>query len=104
MDTRRILCRRQGGTFVVDLGREAEPAVFYLSREEAAAFAEGLESEIAYGVLGVEVFGRAAAPIMIADVAMSQQEARSLLVAVQTALNQKDERQSAVILWQREGF
>ena len=98
------MCRRHGGVFVVDVSSEARPAVFYLSREEAAAFAEALEAEVTYRALGVEVLDKADAPIIIADVVMSQQEARSLLVSVQGALDREDEPQSEVIRWQREGF
>jgi len=107
MPRQTIVCCRQGDVFVVDLGSEAQPAVFYLTQEETAAFAESLEAEITYRLLQVEVFGKTNgddAPMIIADVAFTQQDARRLLVALQVMLDKEEQPKRRASTWQREGF
>jgi hypothetical protein len=107
MAERRIVCRRHGDVFVIDLGRRSEPAVFYLTGEEASAFAEALELEVTYRAVEVELLcrvGAADVPIIIADVTFTQQEARRLLDELQALLDRQDEPRLQTINWRREGF
>lgn len=68
---------------------------------------ESLEAEITYRLLQVEVFGKtngADAPMIIADVAFTQQDARRLLGELQVMLDKEEQPKRQASTWQREGF
>jgi hypothetical protein len=97
-------CHCHGNVFVIGFGSESQPGVFYLTREEATRFAEALEREIIYRILEIGAFGMAGAaytPITIADVALTQQEARRLLGELQVLLTQEGDPWANL---RKEGF
>ena len=103
-ELRHISCRRHGDLFVVNVG---STTAFHLDQDEATEFAEMLEAEVTYHDMEVELLGRTVAldtPIEIADVSLTQQEARLLLAELQSLLDQSHEPMWHRVNWQEEGF
>ena len=83
---RRVSCRLQGGTFVIDLSCEDEPNVLFLDVEEAEDLLAHLQNDV-IGSLVCERFGDP--PVECFDVAnasFSQDAAWRLLGALETVL------------------